>query len=68
MSIIKPKAVSKKQTLSVSIPTDVYEELGRYAEFIGETDKGHVVTEALRFVFRKDKGFHGNGPNPVAGA
>lgn len=57
MSIIKKPAVPPEiVTLEVRIEQPSIEMLDRYAEFIGST-RDHIVTSAVRLVFKKDYEF-----------
>ena len=57
MSITKKPATGPEiVTLEVRIEQPVIEMLDRYAEFIGST-RDHIVTSAVRLVFKKDYEF-----------
>ena len=57
MSIIKkPAEPPKIVSLEVPIEQPILDTLDRYAEFIG-TSREHIVTSALRLVFKKDYDF-----------
>ena len=57
MSIIKkPAEPPKIVSLEVQIEQPILDTLDRYAEFI-QTNREHVVTSALRLVFKKDYDF-----------
>jgi hypothetical protein len=57
MPIIKKPAVPPEiVTLEVRIEQPLIEMLDRYAEFIGST-RDHIVTSAVRLVFKKDYDF-----------
>lgn len=57
MSIIKKPATPPEiVTLEVRAEQPLTEMLDRYAEFIGGT-RDHIVTSALRLVFKKDYEF-----------
>jgi len=57
MSIIKKPATPPEiVTLEVRIEQPLIEMLDRYAEFIGST-RDHIVTSAVRLVFKKDYDF-----------
>lgn len=57
MSIIKrPATPPDIVTLEVQIEQPLIEILDRYAEFIGST-RDHIVTSAVRLVFKKDYEF-----------
>jgi hypothetical protein len=57
MSVIhrQPKR-AKKESLSVRLTPQVMRSLERYCEFI-DSGAHHVVEEALKFTFGKDKDF-----------
>lgn len=57
MSIIKKPATPPEiVTLEVRIEQPLTEMLDRYADFIGST-RDHIVTSAVRLVFKKDYEF-----------
>ena len=57
MSIIKkPAEPPKIVSLEVQIEQPILDTLDRYAEFI-QTSREHIVTSALRLVFKKDYDF-----------
>jgi len=57
MSIIKkPETPPEIVTLEVQIEQPLIEMLDRYAQFIGST-RDHIVTSAVRLVFKKDYEF-----------
>ena len=57
MSIIKkPAEPPKIASLEIQIEQPILDTLDRYAEFIG-TSREHIVTSALRLVFKKDYDF-----------
>jgi hypothetical protein len=57
MSIIKkPPVPPEVVTLEVRIEQPLIEMLDRYADFIGST-RDHIVTSAVRLVFKKDYEF-----------
>jgi hypothetical protein len=57
MSIIKrPATPPEVVTLEVRIEQPLIETLDRYAQFIGST-RDHIVTSAVRLVFKKDYDF-----------
>ena len=57
MSIIKKPATPPEiVALEVQIEQPLIETLDRYAEFIGST-RDHIVTSAVRLVFKKDYEF-----------
>lgn len=65
MSIIKKPAVPAEiVTLEVRIEQPLIEMLDRYAEFIGSTPD-HIVTSAVRLVFKKDYDFKRWLPEPL---
>jgi hypothetical protein len=56
MSLIEKKLVTERETASYKLDRATLELVRFYSEFIGSPQE-HVVNEALRFVFRKDKEF-----------
>jgi hypothetical protein len=57
MSIIKkPAEPPKIASLEVQIEQPILDTLDRYAEFI-QSSREHIVTSALRLVFKKDFDF-----------
>jgi predicted transcriptional regulator len=57
MSLVKaPTKQLKNTTFQVRLEEDVRQNLGRYAEFLDATPS-YVVSEALKFLFRKDDEF-----------
>lgn len=56
MSLIKKKVVTERDTASYKLERRTIELIRRYAEFIGSPQE-HVVNQALRYLFRKDKEF-----------
>ena len=57
MSLIEKKLVTERETASYKLDRATVELVRFYSEFIGSPQE-HVVNEALRFVFRKDKDFN----------
>ena len=57
MSLIEKKLVTERETASYKLDRATLELVRFYSEFIGSPQE-HVVNEALRFVFRKDKEFN----------
>jgi hypothetical protein len=54
-SAIAPKKnVSPSLPISVRFPSDLLEELGRYAEFL-MSDRSYVIVECVRQVLMKDR-------------
>ena len=51
-----PSKQPKTTTLQVRLEEEVRHNLDRYAEFIDATPS-YVVSEALKFLFKKDDGF-----------
>jgi hypothetical protein len=56
MSIIPPKHVEPKETLSLRVECALCERLEQYAEFV-KSPKNYVVTQALERIFRGDRKF-----------
>ena len=56
MALINKKLVTERETSSYKLDRATIELVKFYSEFIGSPQE-HVVNEALRFVFRKDKEF-----------
>ena len=56
MALINKKHVTERETASYKLDRATVELVRSYAEFIGSPQE-HVVNEALRFLFRKDKDF-----------
>jgi len=57
MALLKPPIEEPKTTtLTVRIHEELKQRLDHYAEYLG-AGPGHVVSEALRLVFRKDRQF-----------
>ena len=56
MALIYKKLVTERETASYKLDRATIELVKSYSEFIGSPQE-HVVNEALRFVFRKDKDF-----------
>ena len=57
MSLIGKKFVTERETASYKLDRATVELVRFYSEFIGSPQE-HVVNEALRLVFRKDKEFN----------
>lgn len=57
MSLIERKLVTEREAASYKLDRSTLELVRVYSEFIGSPQE-HVVNEALRFVFRKDKEFN----------
>ena len=66
MAILKaPSKQPKTTTLQVRLEEDVRHNLDKYAEFLN-ANSSYVVSEGLKFLFRKDKEFQrwvGQPPN-----
>ena len=58
MSLIEKKFVTEREAASYKLDCSTIQLVKCYSEFIGSPQE-HVVNEALRFVFRKDKEFNG---------
>ena len=57
MALLKtPSKQPKTTTLQVRLEEEVRRNLDRYAEFI-DANSSYVVSEALKFLFRKDEEF-----------
>jgi len=56
MALIDKKLVTERETASYKFDRATLELVRSYAEFIGSPQE-HVVNEALRYLFRKDKDF-----------
>lgn len=56
MSIIRQQQHNEKQVVNIRLPQDIANQLALYARFI-DSGREHVVSEALRLVFEKDKDF-----------
>jgi hypothetical protein len=56
MALINKKHVTERETASYKLDRATVELVRSYSEFIGSPQE-HVVNEALRFLFRKDKDF-----------
>ena len=57
MAILKsPPKPPKNETLQIRIEEHVRSRLAKYAEFI-DSSESHVVSEALKLVFKKDPEF-----------
>jgi hypothetical protein len=56
MALINKKHVTERETASYKLDRVTVELVRFYSEFIGSPQE-HVVNEALRFLFRKDKDF-----------
>src|SRR5262245_52622118 len=56
MALINKKHVTERETASYKLDRATVELVRSYAEFIGSPQE-HVVNEALRYLFRKDKDF-----------
>lgn len=56
MSLIPPQLKSARQTINLRMTVESVATLREYAEFIDST-QDHVVQQALRFVFERDKTF-----------
>ena len=65
MSLIKGKSKAKSKAITVRMPEDVEAQATAYAEFMreedpannAETDRNHVIVEAVQFVIGRDKKF-----------
>ena len=75
MALLKaPSKQPKTTTLQVRLEEEVRRNLGRYAEFL-DANPSYVVSEALKFLFRKDDEFKAwvderghSGDKPQTGA
>lgn len=56
--LIQKKNVVKKAKLNINISEEVETQLSQYMQYINEDDKSYIVEEALKLVFKKDKGFN----------
>jgi len=70
LAILKaPSKQPKTSTLQVRLEEEVRRGLDRYAQFL-DANASYVVSEGLKFLFRKDKEFkrwlgqHNNNPEP----
>lgn len=58
MAILKsPPKPPKNETLQIRVEETIRSKLTRYAEFI-DSSESYVVSEALKFLFRKDAQFN----------
>lgn len=58
MALIHKKHVTERETVSYKLDRKTIELVRCYSEFIGSPQE-HVVNEALRFIFKKDRDFAG---------
>jgi len=56
MPLIAAPEIIEKDTLSVQIPKDLIDQLGIYAKLI-KASRAHIVGEALRLTFERDRDF-----------
>ena|SRR5438067_974031 len=56
MALISKKPVTERETASYKLDRSTIELVRFYSEFIGSPQE-HVVNEALRYIFHKDKDF-----------
>ncbi len=56
MSLIRQQQRNEKQIVNIRLPQDIGNQLVLYSRFI-ESGRDHVISEALRLVFEKDKEF-----------
>ncbi|MGA2436078.1 MAG: hypothetical protein ABSG25_12410 [Bryobacteraceae bacterium] len=56
MSLIRQQQRNEKQVVNIRLPQDIANRLALYSRFI-ESGRDHVIGEALRLVFERDKEF-----------
>jgi hypothetical protein len=56
MPLIRQQQRNEKQVVNIRLPQDIGTQLALYARF-SDSGRDHVISEALRIVFEKDKEF-----------
>ena len=64
---IQPKPAVELTPLSLKLPADLVRRVDAYAKFLGgNTDRTHVVTQALEIALDSDAEFRKAGTKPAA--